>query len=282
MRKGKDRDKLHPPPSLRCHLTTVIWLTCCALAGRPKAGRQLSQATQGARGANKRERQRTGGMRALATSAAALSAPSTSGRQQAAHAALAPCRLRARQQPFLGEASALRQGPSGSGRRQQRAAAVNVAEQQQAPAPPRKQQGGGAKVVKASAAAAACSSSCGLCTVHVRAPCCNLYMDMLPEQQRQCCGSPAVLPCLALSQVPPERVRNFSIIAHIDHGGLACGCFSALAHSWVCTCACNAQPSRAVAHACLRACLRANLFPCACTTCGCRQVNAGGPAAHQD
>ena len=152
----------HPPATFPAAAATsppVIWLTCRrAPAGRPKAGRQLSQATQGARGANKRERQRTGGMRALATSAAALSAPSTSGRHQAAHAALAPCRLRARQQPFLGEASALRQGPSGSGRRQQRAAAVNVAEQQQAPAPPRKQQGGGAKVVKASAAAAACSS----------------------------------------------------------------------------------------------------------------------------
>jgi GTP-binding protein LepA len=105
-------------------------------------------------------------MRALATTAAALCAPSTSGRQQAQHAAVAPCRLRARQQPFLGEASALRQGPSGSGRRQQRAAAVNVAEQQQAAPPPRKQQGSGPKVVK----------------------------------------------------VPPERVRNFSIIAHIDHG----------------------------------------------------------------
>lgn len=95
------------------------------------------------------------------------------------------------------------------------------------------------------------------CNVHVRAPCCRLYSDVLPEQQRQCSSSLAVLPCLALSQVPPERVRNFSIIAHIDHGGLACGCWSALAHSWVCTCACHAQPGLVVARACLRACLRA-------------------------
>lgn len=164
-------------------------------------------------------------MRSACTTAAALSAPSTSGRQQATHAAVAPCRLRPRQQPFLGEASALRQATGSSGRRQQRAAAVNVAEQQQAPAPPKKQQGAGPKVVKASAAAAACRCLVELLCLSLVAVLCLCVDSWSTICSGRHCNSCSLFIQAAhpahdcVPQVPPERVRNFSIIAHIDHGG---------------------------------------------------------------